>query len=121
MKVSIALVFLIVFGGFGFIFGLVYRRLCYWKRAGIYVENDEYRVGFFALALILTLYTIRSAQTLLVYHETLREGIWPLLWSILFAYGTVVGFSRKIRSKSFPEMEMPQDTLVPPITGMPDE
>lgn len=124
MRTSLALIYLIVFFGIGFGHGMIYRRLCYWKRAGIYVENDEYRVGIFALSMVVVLYVIRVCESHFMFHHMLREGTWPLIWSIMYAWGITSGFGHAFLRKDYPTVTLKShdcDTSAPPITGLPDE
>jgi hypothetical protein len=124
MKTSIALVYIVVFFVFGFGHGFVYRHVCYWKRAGFYIRNDEYRIGVFALSLVFVLYFVRIGESSLVFHATLREGLWPLAWSIMYCWGIVAGFARSFVKQDPSIIELQKvckDMTISPITEMPDE
>lgn len=102
--------------------GNIFRHVAFWRRAGLYIKNDEYRVGFFALTVIVTLYFLRVAQSYLQYHTSLREGFWPLIWGIIYCWGITAGFAHvKTPWNEHNVDSTSKDSAFSPLTGMRDE
>jgi hypothetical protein len=108
---AIGLCFVIVMFICGFIHGVVWRFWAFWKRASLYVENDEYRIGLFALSIVGALFFIRLIESHVIYHLPLKEGWWPLVWAMVYCWGITSGF-RHTRSAH---------AVISSVSELPDE
>lgn len=125
MSNSHGLFFVAVAFLWGSLHGLIFYRLAFWKRSGLYVRNDEYRVGFFALSVVISLFVFRSVETYIVFGRLLIEAGWILNWAVVYCWGITWGFSRGVGTKKIDSMTNAQvvgrDSAFTPLTGKSDE
>lgn len=77
-----------------------------------YAPGDHYRLAAFVLGVSLYQTWLTYGVTLHTFGDARVPLFWASLWSIMLAYGVLVGFGAR-RSK--------RGTKLPPVTDIPDE
>jgi hypothetical protein len=110
MKASWGLFMIAVAIMWGFLHGILVRRFLAGRNAGVYVKRDEYRVGAYSLSVVFSFETFRILQSYWEYGKGLREGFWPVVWTIVYCWGITAGYGHGRNL-----------TGAIPITEIPDE